>query len=65
MTAVWDIVQAFLTGIGEAKDPENYATALEFMKRLVSDIHGVDHDQVRRSPRPSRGRRVSRTSRKS
>ncbi len=45
MTAVWDIVRAFLTGIGEVKDPESYKTALEFMKRLISDIHDVDHDQ--------------------
>ncbi len=44
MTAEWDIVQTFLTGIGEVKDPDFYKDALEFMKRLVSDIHTADHD---------------------
>ena len=45
MTAVWGIVQDFLTAIGEVQDPDFYKDALEFMKRLISDIHEVDHDQ--------------------
>lgn len=48
MTAVWDIVQRFLTGIGEVKDPDYYKDALEFMKTLIRDIHTVDHAQNER-----------------
>lgn len=43
MTAEWDIVQQFLTKIGELKDPEYYKDALRFMKALISDIHDIDH----------------------
>lgn len=45
MTAVWDIVQTFLTAIGDVQDPDFYKDALEFMKTLIRDIHTVDHDQ--------------------
>lgn len=48
MTAIWDIVQQFLTKIGELKDPDYYKDALEFMKRLIGDIHDVDHIQGER-----------------
>lgn len=43
MTAVWDIVQEFLTKIGELKDPEYYGDALRYMKALIGDIHDIDH----------------------
>jgi len=43
LTAEWDIVQQFLTKIGELKDPEYYSDALRFMKALISDIHDIDH----------------------
>jgi len=43
LTAEWDIVQQFLTKIGELEDPEYYKDALRFMKALISDIHDIDH----------------------
>ena len=43
MTAEWDIVQQFLTKIGELKDSEYYKDALRYMKALISDIHDIDH----------------------
>lgn len=44
MTAVWDIIQEFLTKIGELKDPEYYSDCLRFMKDIISDIHDIDHN---------------------
>lgn len=43
MTAVWDLIQEFLTKIGELKDPEYYKDALRFVKDLIGDIHDIDH----------------------
>lgn len=48
MTAVWDIVQKFLTKIGELEDPEYYKDVLRYMKALIGDIHDVDHIQGER-----------------
>lgn len=44
MTAVWDIIQEFLTKIGTLKDPEYYSDALRYVKDLIGDIHEIDHD---------------------
>lgn len=43
MTAVWDIIQEFLTRIGELKEPEYYRDALRMVKDVIDDIHEVDH----------------------
>ncbi len=48
MTAVWDIIQTFLTKIGELKDPDYYKDTLQYMKALVDDIHSIDHSQGQR-----------------
>jgi len=48
MTAVWDIVQSFLTKVGELKDPEYYEDALQFVKAIISSIHDIDHAQDER-----------------
>ena len=51
MTAVWDIVQSFLTKVGELKDPEYYEDALRFVKAIISSIHDIDHAQDERVSR--------------
>lgn len=43
MTWVFDQIQEFLTHISEVDDPKVFATAIDYVKRLISSVHDIDH----------------------
>lgn len=43
MTWVFDTIQTFLGHIKTVKDPELFATAIEYVSKLMASVHDVDH----------------------
>ncbi len=43
MTWAFDTIQEFLGHIKTVKDPELFSTAIEYVSRLMSTIHDIDH----------------------
>ena len=43
VTWVFDTIQEFLGHIKTVKDPELFATAIEYVSRLMASVHDVDH----------------------
>ena len=43
MTWVFDTIQTFLGHMKTVKDPELFATAIEYVSRLMASIHDIDH----------------------
>ncbi len=47
MTWAFDTIQEFLGHIKMVKDPELFSTAIEYVSRLMSTIHDIDHSLAR------------------
>lgn len=43
MTWAFDTIQEFLGHIKTVKDPELFATAIEYIQKLIGSIHDIDH----------------------
>ena len=43
MTWVFDTIQEFLEHIKTVKDPELYATASEYISKIIASVHDIDH----------------------
>jgi len=43
MTWAFDTIQEFLAHIKTVKDPELFATAIQYIQRLMGEVHEVDH----------------------
>jgi len=43
MTSTWDQVQSLLAALGKLKDPDIFATGIEYISNLISEIHDYDH----------------------
>ena len=43
MTWAFDTIQEFLGHIKTVKDPELFATAIQYIQRLMATIHDIDH----------------------
>lgn len=43
MTWAFDTIQEFLAHIKTVDDPELFATAIEYVSRLMATVHDVDH----------------------
>ncbi len=42
MTATWDVVQEYLTALAKLEDSNLFATGIQYLKRLVIEIHEID-----------------------
>jgi len=43
MTWAFDTIQKFLAHIRTVEDPVLFSTAIEYIERLMSSIHDIDH----------------------
>jgi len=43
MTWAFDTIQEFLAHIRTVDDPELFATAIEYIERLMATVHDIDH----------------------
>ena len=42
MTATWDVVQEYLAALAKLEDPNLFATGIQYLIRLFSEIHEID-----------------------
>ena len=43
MTWAFDTIQEFLEHIKTVKDPEVFATAIEYISNIMASVHDIDH----------------------